>query len=465
MAELNAPSTPPATPGQTEALLEAVRRKRADVARRFAPGRGNGVHPEDVRNVLMIVSASRSGSSVLHYLLARLPGVVSLNGEDSVFARLHGLGWAKSTDDSDFIAPGDSAALRAAPLIAEDILADSGELAFHAPAGADTNLRENYLADSVQRLLLQFPEADVAPEELLRACTTALGARDPSARTFSAAEYWRATLEYLLAAGLNARLGYYDLRGSDPAADFPDRGNALPPPFSDVCLEEPPFVVPQPRRPPEPMEWKHKTLLLKSSSDCYRLWLIRRLFPNARFKFVFLARNPAAAINGLIDGWLSDGFYSQNLGHIAALDVSGYSRDDRPWTRKWWNFDLFPGWAQARDRPLEEVCARQWVAANQHMLGGIRSGLIEERLDVRYESFLEPRSLAATLSAIGAFAGLPGNPTVSAGSIPPVMSVTPPAPQKWRRRRDLLAGVVQGGEVAALARELGYDPSRWESWA
>lgn len=463
MTELNSRSTSSATPDRTEALLSSLRRKRSEVAERLSPRRLNGCRPADVRNVLMIVSASRSGSSVLHYLLARRPGVVSLNGEDSVFARLHGLGWAKATDDSDFIAPENPAALRVAPSIAEDILLDSGELASHAPA--DKHLRENYLADSVQRLLLQFPQADASPDELLQACTAALGDRAPNQPGFSAADYWRLALERLHGAGLDARLGHYDLRGSDPAADFPNRGNVQPPPFSDFCLEEPPFVVPQPRRLPSPKEFEHKTLLLKSSSDCYRLWLTRRLFPNARFKFVVLARNPAAAINGLIDGWLSDGFYSQNLGDIAALDVQGYSRDDRPWTRQWWNFDLPPGWAQVRNRPLEDVCARQWLSANQHILSGIRSGLIEERLDVRYESFLEPRSLAATLRAIVQFAGLPGDPTVSVGSIPAVMSVTPPAPQKWRKRRDVLAGLVQDGEIAALAREFGYDPDRWESWA
>jgi hypothetical protein len=95
------------------------------------------------------------------------------------------------------------------------------------------------------------------------------------------------------------------------------------------------------------------------------MWMVKRMFPDAHFKFVVLNRNPARAISGLVDGWLSNGFYSHNLAHVAPLKIKGYTRDDRPWTAKWWNFDLPPGWAGARISPIEEVCGLQWLRATE----------------------------------------------------------------------------------------------------
>jgi hypothetical protein len=258
---------------------------------------------------------------------------------------------------------------------------------------------------------------------------------------------------------------HYDLRGSDPAADFPEAGNSLPPPFSAYALEDLPFVVPQPRALPPPSELGGKTLLLKSSSACYRMGMIKSLFPNARFKFVSLARNPAGAISGLIDGWLSNGFYSQNLEHVAPLDINGYSRESLPWTTKWWKFDLPPGWFEYRARTIEEVCGLQWLSANEHIARDTAAKVLEDVLPVRYEAFLEPRSLSAELSRIFKFAGLGAAPVDDGEAVVPVMAVTPPAPQKWRKRKAALAPLVSGGKIGAMARDLGYDLKDWENWS
>ncbi|HXS99180.1 MAG TPA: hypothetical protein VN915_00730, partial [Elusimicrobiota bacterium] len=448
------------SPDPAAALLERVRRTRAFVRDRFSPDRLNGCRPADVRRVLVIDSASRCGSSFLHYLLSRHLDVLSLNGEGSVFERLHGVGVARSADDSDFL-PDDGTLPSAVPAaIAEDVLLDAG-----APGpAADGFRRDHYLADCVQRLTLQYAESDFDAERARAVCDRALGAAGAPGAPFEAAEYWRRALRGLRELPLPADPARYDLRGSDPTADFPEAGNVLPPSFSEFALEDPPFVVPRPRALPRPRELGSKTLLLKSSSDCYRMWLVRRLFPNAEFRFVVLTRNPAAAISGLADGWLSDGFYSQNVGRFAPLDISGYSRADRPWTRTWWNFDLPPGWAGLRGGALEDVCAHQWASANEHILRDSARGVVDDALRVRYESFLEAASLSRELGRIFEFAGLDPARALDRGAAP-VMSVTPPAPQKWRKRRDALAPRVAGARVAELARELGYDPSRWEEWA
>jgi len=237
-----------------------------------------------------------------------------------------------------------------------------------------------------------------------------------------------------------------------------------PPPFNDTCLEEPPFVAPQPRRFPAKGRLAAKTLLLKSSSNCYHMRFVKRMFPKARFKFVVLTRNPAGAISGLMDGWLSNGFYSRNVGRLGALAIRGYSQDRLPWTMKWWNFDLPPGWADLRARTLQEVCAWQWSSANEHILRDIGDQTIGDHLFVRYESFLDAQSLHRELGKISEFAGLEGPPPADAASSLRVMCVTPPAPQKWRKRRETLAPLIANRRIAELAVRLGYNPGQWENW-
>ena len=412
--------------------------------------------------MLVIDSASRSGSSFLYHLLSKHRDVLSLNGEGSVFERLHGVGFARSTADSDFIPDDGTVPAEILSLIAEDILKDSGTLCRDAADGGAH--RDDFLADCVQRLTLQYAEIDFDPESAHDICARALGGRSAGGPGFSLFDYWRDVLEGLRRASLPAAAAHYDLRGSDPTADFPDAGNVLPPPFSGFSLEDPPFVVPRPRALPSPKDLRSKTLLLKSSADCYHLWMVRRMFPKARFKFVVLTRNPAGAISGLVDGWLSNGFYSQNLERIAPLDIKGYSRGGLPWTTKWWNFDLPPGWAEVRTKSIEEVCGLQWSSANAYILKDIENKLIDDSIAVRYESFLEAGSLSKELDRIFAFAGLGGSRPPDLGAPPSIMSVTPPAPQKWRKRRDALAPLVSTGKIAVVARELGYNPKEWESW-
>lgn len=441
--------------------LESVRRKRSEVFRRFRPGRLNGCSPADVRKVLVIDAASRSGSSFLHHLLSRSPDVVSLNGEGLAFEKLQGLGLAQSEGDSDFISEGavSSAALAS---IAEDILKDSGSLYGDGPNGGFPE--EDYPVDCVQRLILQYPEIDLPPETALAACADALNKFRSKAPLFSAADYWLEVLRELGRRSCAVSPAHYDLRGSDPAADFPATHDLTPPPFNDLCLEEPPFVVPQPRRFPAKGRLAAKTLLLKSSSNCYHMRLVKKMFPNARFKFVVLTRNPAGAVNGLMDGWLSNGFYSRNVGRLGALSIRGYSRDRLPWTMKWWNFDLPPGWADLRARTLQEVCALQWSSANEHILRDIGDQTIGDHLFARYESFLDAQSLRRELGKIFEFAGLEGPPPAGAAACRRVMCVAPPAPRKWRKRRDALAPLISSRRIAALAAELGYDPGQWENW-
>lgn len=445
----------------TETLFERIIEKRAYVYGRFNSKRLHESRPSDIEKVLVIDSASRSGSSLLYYMLSEHPDVISLNGEGVVFEKLHGVCPVNAREDSDSDSgrkPPPDAVLAG---VAEDILRDAGVL---YKGGTENFPEDNFLSDSVQRLLLQYAERELDPDAIYRVCARAL-AKQPVAgnKNSTSAGYWRMVLTALGGGSFSALSRHYDIGKREGQRIAARRVFPPSPPFLEKCLEEPPFVVPRPRIFPSRTELKRKILLLKSSADCYRMRLIKRLFPRARHKFVFLSRNPAAAVNGLMEGWLSGGFYSVNLSGIARLDIKGYSNDSSPWSRIWWKFDLPPGWHEFSRSPLEEVCAFQWLCANEHILRDIRERVIEERLQVRYEDILNPVTRRRELGKILDFAGLAKSP-VCCDKIPPVMAVTLPRAGKWKARRACVSAVISGARMRDMARSLGYDFKEMENW-
>ncbi len=422
--------------------------KRAYLRDKYAPGRLGGCAAGDIKNVLVLQSASRSGSSFLYRLLAGRPGVISLNGEDIVFQKLSGIGEVSSAKDSDFLPAGFDPGPSVLRETAEDILLDSGNVY----SGAGVFSPENYAADCAQRFLLQWPGAGADPDELYRCAAEA--AELSGRRAFDAQEAWASFLKILAGRGIAADPWYYDLRPELIRRLFPESEPPEGPP-SGGGLEDTPFVIPEPRTFPDAERIGKETLLLKSSSNCYRAGFIKKLFPAAGYRNVRLTRHPMAAISGLMDGWRSRGFFSRDVGGLAELAIKGYSEPAKPWTRRWWKFDLPPGWAGYAGKSLAEVCAFQWVSANRRILDDSSSGLLGETISVKYEDLLRPETLGRELERIAGFAGLPGGPAAAAHTEVPVMTVTPPRPHKWLKRREELLPLVSG--LKDISSELGYD--------
>jgi hypothetical protein len=87
---------------------------------------------------------------------------------------------------------------------------------------------------------------------------------------------------------------------------------------------------------------------------------LHALFPDARF--VYVKRSPGDNIHSLIEGWgRSDEFatWSASLPAEVRIDGGRYRR---------WCFFLFDGWRDYLERPIEDVCAAQYVAMNEAIL-------------------------------------------------------------------------------------------------
>lgn len=435
--------------------LEASR-KRLYVQDKYSPARLGGCAAGDIKNVLVIQAASRSGSSFLYRLLSGHPDIISLNGEDIVFHKLAGMGTVKSAGDSDSLPRAFNPAPAVLERVATDILLDSGSI-----YSGEGPFPQNYAADCVQRLLLQWPGLAADPDELYRCACEAIEFERRRGPGFDSQLAWAFFLTLLGRRGVKVNPWYYDLGPELLRRSFAPFEPPSGPPLHGG-LEETPFVVPEPRVFPGAAGARQKTLLLKSSSNCYRGGFIKKLFPAARFRFVLLSRNPMAAMNGLMDGWLSRSFFSRDLGGVAALAIKGYSSPAKPWTCRWWKFDLPPGWARYCAKTLAEVCAFQWASANRSILADSASGLLGKTLRVRYEDLLAAAPLERELRRISDFAGLPADGAAAGRAAAPVMAVTPPRPHKWLSRKDELLPFCASRGLRAVASELGYDLNRAE---
>jgi hypothetical protein len=385
----------------------------------------------------VILSAPRSGSSFLFHLLSRHPDFVSPLGEDTPFFRLMGLGWVDSFQQSDRIDPEglDSSTVRE---LARWILRDCA-------GGAQGQVADDVAAREIScRLLLQWPELCGDVEKLFDSVRKAL--RGPS-----------------LLEGL-AR----ELPGFRP--ELYDGASGASPPERSYFLEEPPFVIPRPRPRPRrraPVrDFEGKILLLKTSTNAYRIPLILRLFPKAEYRFILLSRNPMGSINGLIDGWRSGGFHSHRLDSITDLAIEGYTRPEAASTRVWWKFDLPPGWAVKTRASLPEVCSFQWTAANQAILEHRK--LLGDALEIRYESLLHLRNLGAELDGVLDLLGVSPyeHSELLKGRADSIMSVIPHASGRWKARREVLLPLLtEQPAVRETAEALGYDLANPEGLA
>ncbi|MBI5240038.1 MAG: sulfotransferase [Elusimicrobia bacterium] len=450
---------------RAQSLIDRVREFRADSRRRMEKRGGRTLRRRaslaDVRKVALILSAPRSGSSLLQALLKTLPGTYALNGECVPFHKLNGV--ASDEDASDAIPAQTAVSAARRSALAEDMLED---LSLPGSTAAARGWEEDYIDALALRLPLQWPQIRFSYREIRQAAGDALAAQRAAAPAFETTGFYLGLLARLRERHPAIDPYYYDIPAGRVAARFPGLRPPEGPPNDTVVIEEPPFILIEPRRRADAAALADKTLLLKSTVNCYRLDFILSLFPRAEVRVVHLTRNPLASINGLCDGWLHRGFFSHNLRAFSAssgrlrrgLSIAGYS-DARPWTRWWWNFDLPPGWEALASSRLESVCAFQWMSAQRT----IREALARTHLPslrLKFEDIagsLESRREA--LRGLCRFLVLAQDSldTRLIKDLPVVQATQPPDPARWHRRQDALLPLMRDPQLREAATSAGYD--------
>ena len=364
-----------------------------------------------VRDLVVVASSSRGGSTYLGELLRRAPGTLHLQGETNPYVD---------------VADGEPSVLSA--VLGVDIGRPAEE-------GDGEDVEETL----VWRLQLQWPDLDLDREQILR------WVRETRAEVpFAAGEPFHVRL--LQRAGLNP--WYYDLPEATVRAHFPHVPKPSGPP-GETVHEMAPFILVRPWRRATPEELATQPVVLTTPRNSFRLPLLRRLFPNARVRVLHLTRHPAAAVNGLVDGWGHHGFFSRTVD--VPLRIAGYSDRFPEWGTRWWKFDPFPGWRDWTEAPLELVCARQWAVPHEVVLAD--DG---ERHTVRFEDLVGPRR-ADVLASLADWLGVPSVAELEDVELPPLMATQPPSAERWRANAGRIVPALREAGVTDLAGRLGYE--------
>ena len=122
------------------------------------------------------------------------------------------------------------------------------------------------------------------------------------------------------------------------------------------------------------------------------------MFPDALF--IYLYREPRENVSSAIDAWRSGKF-------VTYPDLPGW--DGPPWSLL-----LIPGWRELNGKPVEEVAAAQWRAANEHILDDLGKLPRNRWLGVSYAELLaDPRRGGAGGRIRRVPLGRPARPTAA----------------------------------------------------
>lgn len=185
-------------------------------------------------------------------------------------------------------------------------------------------------------------------------------------------------------------------------------------------------------------------LLEKTPENCLRLPFLAALFPDARI--IFLTRSGRTNVHSLVEGWRQPHLFP---GYQTPVAVTSSGQ-----TRGRWAFTLIPGWRELVNRPLEEICARQWVASNEAVLE--YSGKRDARpiLRVRYEDLVDTPD--TTLAQIAGFLDLAPRQIPSYGqALPEVNVISRPDNQKWLREAEAISSIES--VLSPTMTRLGYN--------
>ena len=187
----------------------------------------------------------------------------------------------------------------------------------------------------------------------------------------------------------------------------------------------------------------------KTPENCLRIPYLLELFPDA--SFVFLRRRPADNVSSLMEGWTArPRFVSYRLPE--RLEGLGPLSGNR------WSFVLIPGWRELRSAPLEEICARQYIACNEAVLEARDAVEPSHWHEVAYEELME--APAETTKSLFERLDLTFGPSVEAyaralPTMPGFTTLSQPRAGKWRElNRAAVERVLP--LVAPVERRLGY---------
>lgn len=181
----------------------------------------------------------------------------------------------------------------------------------------------------------------------------------------------------------------------------------------------------------QPLRDRELRFLEKTPKNALRIPFFQRLFPDARF--IFLWRDPRENISSIIEAWRSGRW-------VTYPDLPGW---DGPWSLL-----LPPQWQLQRGRPLPEIAAWQWDSANRCICDDLATLPRESWTVARYDELRD--SAPATIRRLCDFLGIGVDDGLAERLAQPLplsrQTLTPPARDKWLTNAGLIERILPAVE-------------------
>jgi hypothetical protein len=392
---------------------------------------------QELSEVVLVVSSSRGGSSVFTEYLRHSNALLHLRGELNPWLQQSGLVFPFSGTGSDALFPehlGEKESSLWGWLGTEVGNMDNTEQGW---AGFSQHLQ--------RRLQMQWPEKPI-PHGLVNDAVESILNEQPALATLlptSPERFHLALIQKLQAKGLSHVLPHwYDIAAESITEWGWDIESLGPTP---QLIEEPPLVLITPWRRPSREDLRNKPLVIKTPSNAYRLDFLRSFFKNQRLRIIHLKREPAAAINGLYDGWrYPRGFHAHRIQSCQPKRCEEKGPHPTPGI---WKYDLPPKWESVQRSMLVEICTFQWLSAHQHILASTVAQ--DDRFGVWFEELLGPENRRAIDRVIKWLGITPDHHLLNnvLEDLPPIMATQRPRRSRWFARAALIQPQLERAEV------------------
>lgn len=196
---------------------------------------------------------------------------------------------------------------------------------------------------------------------------------------------------------------------------------------------------------------KEYRLVEKNPRNCFRVSFIDKLFPDC--KFIHLKRDGRSNISSLIEGWKRPTNYVRTPRPAISLNIKGDNYGK-------WRYVLPPDWEAYINKPLEEVCAFQWISSNKAVIDSLKSIDNNRHISIGYEELIS--NTPETITKICNFIQVPYSKEIKRfAEKPPVVS-TPkkdaPKKDKWKKNEQLIQNIYK--IIEPMMIELGYETQR-----
>ena len=414
-----------------------------------------------VKTVVVVVCSPRSGSSLLASIFRRTDQLLNFQGAITPFLGLANLRYPESGDsDALTVEQLPTAIANNLPLYLGQ---ECGTLSESLP---DQQSKDQFAVDLAIRLCMQWPMIDFDVEnvrqamlEALESLVSELGWKEGA---FEDVELFHAVfLKYLCRVYPQVNPYLYDIDKDLIARFMPDVEPVAVLPSSRF-IEMPPLITISPWKPASAEDLANKSVIIKTVANTFRLSFLKALFPQARFRILHLTRRIAASANGMYDGWHFPGFWAARVDRD--LQIPGYSDVYPEWGKRWWKFGLAPGWQNMTDRPVVELAAFHWRTCHETILQWLddHPDIKADSLRIKFEDLLgSPREKQNVYTELTDWLNIELDDDLAFArdnDMPLQLATAKPAPERWRKRIDLLRPVLENPANIALMRRLGYEP-------